>query len=383
MSMTLSIKPLQKSHVLGILNGFTQENSSLDKFISKYLRKHSSIGSKERKIITEIVYKLVRWKLSIDSWLKKPSSWEERLSLFLEHGLEKIQKNPDMKDFEKASFPKELYQHLQKQWSKEEVDNFCRVTNEKAPITVRVNVLKTTREALYTQWKSDYPVTLCKNAKHGITFSKAQPFPAFPSYKNGFFEVQDEASQLVADLVDPKPGDWILDYCAGAGGKSLSFAHKTQGKGKIFLHDIRKNSLISAQKRFQRAGIKNAECIFHQKFSIKKFKNKMNWLLLDVPCSGSGTWRRHAEQKWKFSLQRLQEFVLLQRGIVKKSLKNLKPGGFLLYATCSIFTEENESQVDWICKNFSMQLVNPFYQTHPQSGQMDGFFAALLTTKNS
>ncbi len=123
-----------------------------------------------------------------------------------------------------------------------------------------------------------------------------------PEFKQGLFEVQDEGSQLIANLMDPTPGDQVMDYCAGSGGKTLAFAPKMQHRGQIYLHDIRPWALDEARKRLKRAGIQNAQVVLPEDPKLNKLRGKMDWVLVDAPCTGSGTFRRNPDMKWKFSL---------------------------------------------------------------------------------
>jgi 16S rRNA (cytosine967-C5)-methyltransferase len=172
-------------------------------------------------------------------------------------------------------------------------------------------------------------------------------------YKKGLFEVQDEASQIVADHVEVQPGDLVLDYCAGGGGKTLAFAHRMKGKGQIFMTDTRYapkangegSKLVSeAKERLRRAGIQNAQQLVPDHPHLTEhLRGKFDWILLDVPCSGTGTMRRHPELKYKYmDLSALRELVQLQREIVDAAVPFLKlNGGHLVYSTCSVLQEEN------------------------------------------
>lgn len=227
-------------------------------------------------------------------------------------------------------------------------------------------------------WKGKYEVSPCQLAPHGIVFHKKINFFNLPEFKEGLFEVQDEGSQLVADLCRVEPGEQVLDYCSGSGGKTLAFAYRMQQKGQIFLHDIRDHILAEAKKRLKRAGIQNAQIIEYESPKLKKLKKKMDWVLVDAPCSGTGTLRRNPDMKWKFSEEALRRLVGEQRMIFEKALSFLKPSGKIVYATCSILKEENEEQISHFLKTYPLELAADPFRSLPQKDSMDGFFGAVF-----
>ena len=200
----------------------------------------------------------------------------------------------------------------------------CLICNEEAPVTIRINAAKTTREAFLAAHKAYLP-TSTSHSKLGITFPKKLNFFSWESFKQGHFEVQDEGSQIVAEFVKAKKGDHVLDYCAGSGGKTLAFAYKMEGKGQIYLHDIRKHALESAKIRLKRAGIQNAQLTDTKTLKKKRFEKKMDWILLDVPCSGSGTLRRNPEIKWNLSQENLDTLVQRSTRYFRKRIAFFKP----------------------------------------------------------
>lgn len=242
----------------------------------------------------------------------------------------------------------------------------CLASNEPAPTTLRVNPLKTTRDQLLSLFPYSKPTSA---SSFGVQVAKKENFFAMTAFKEGLFEVQDEGSQLISELLDIKPGHHVVDYCAGSGGKSLAFAYKTEGKGQIYLHDIRKHALQEAKKRLKRAGVQN--------FQLKLPKHPVDRILVDAPCSGSGTLRRNPDMKWKFTPEMLTRITQEQRVIFEEALRFLKPDGLIVYATCSILKAENESQVAHFKETFNLEEVTRF-QSFPQQGGMDGFFACAL-----
>jgi 16S rRNA C967 or C1407 C5-methylase (RsmB/RsmF family) len=199
-------------------------------------------------------------------------------------------------------------------------------------------------------------------------------------FKNGLFEVQDEASQLVSFLLDAKPGQQVLDFCSGSGGKTLGFAHKLSARGQIYLHDIRDYVLGEAKKRLKRAGIQNAQVLYFNDPKKSRLKKTMDWVLVDAPCSGSGTLRRNPDMKWRFNPSSIENLEQEQRQIFTEALSYVKPGGKIIYATCSILPQENQDQVNYFLSKFPLKLLQAPLETFPVDGGMDGFFAAVFET---
>lgn len=373
----------RKNHIHSFFQTWeTNELIPLEAVLNQYLRRNKSIGSKDRKEISEIIYNLVRWKELFDAHIRKSGKkprWDKRLEIYLNNSLKTLKTSPDIAKHEQLGFSKELYSYLVSSMGEEQAEKFCKVSQTRAPIFVRTNLCKTSREALFYGWKNRYDVSLCQTSKSGIIFHEKINFFILPEFKKGLFEVQDEASQLVADLVDAKPGDEVLDYCAGAGGKSLAFAHKLEGKGQIFLYDLRLRALASAKQRLRRCGVQNSQIVTEAK-ALKRLKNRMNWVLLDVPCSGSGTWRRKPDQRWRFSKKMISNLVDDQRKIFDQALKYVAPGGKIVYSTCSIFDEENERQVEYFCNEYGLKAHPEPFKSFPEEGKMDGFYATIISS---
>nr|NGX58911.1 Ribosomal RNA small subunit methyltransferase F [Chlamydiota bacterium] len=228
-------KSFREYHLFKILNSYDFGTRPLDNHLSEYFRKNKAIGSKDRKVIAEKIYLLIRWMGLVDHHCPSSHEWEERVEVLERLNMKKILKDPSIPPHIRVSFPKNLFSLLQEHYGEEKAISLCLASNTPAPTTIRANVLKTTRQTLFNKWKEKFSVILTKESVFGIQFEEKINFGALDEFKNGHFEVQDEASQLVANLVEAKPGDQILDYCAGAGGKTLAYAHKLQGKGQLYL----------------------------------------------------------------------------------------------------------------------------------------------------
>ena len=151
-----------------------------------------------------------------------------------------------------------------------------------------------------------------------------------------------------------------------------------QGKGQLYLHDIRPHILVEAKKRLNRAGIQNMQIIQPEDLKKKNLLGKMDWVLVDAPCSGSGTLRRNPDMKWKLDLKNLENTVSLQKEIFAKALTFVKPKGHIVYATCSIFPLENENQLEYFLKEFPVKLVGSPFKSFPSRNGMDGFYSVVL-----
>lgn len=374
--------PFREHHILTFFDGYEQQDLPLDVCLNKYFRLHTSLGSKDRAFVANTIYGIVRWQGLLD-YLAKTADWDERLSLFLNTDLEASQKDESIPQHIRCSFPQDLFDLMVGNYGKEKAFELCLISNQTAPTTIRANVLRTTRAELLQKWKNDYPVIPCKEAENGIIFEQKFNLFGLPEFKQGFFELQDEGSQLLSARVKAMPGQLVLDYCAGSGGKTLAFAPQMQGKGQIFLHDVRQRALQEARIRMRRAGIQNAQIVAAEDPKLKKMKKKMDWVLVDAPCSGTGTLRRNPDMKWKFTEEMLTRLCGQQRMIFEKALSFLKPGGHIVYATCSLLKEENQDQVEHFKKTYGLKEEGEPFQSLPTAGGMDGFFATTLIAENN
>lgn len=374
-------KPFREHHLLQILKAFEEETLPLDAFLRNYFRAHSAVGSKDRKEICEAIYSMIRWRSLLDYLSEKPHSWEKRYAAFQQSPFKTAVQDASIPTHIRASFPKAFYQLLSESLSEPKAFEFCLLCNEPAPTTIRVNLLKISRSELMEKWKGQYQFSPCLHSQTGIQFKEKINFFGMEEFKAGFFEVQDEASQLIADLIAIKPGEQLLDYCAGSGGKSLAIAPKMKERGQIFLHDIRPHALMEAKKRLKRAGIQNAQVLPHNSDYRSQLKEKLDWVLVDAPCTGTGTLRRNPDMKWKFDLATLERLVKEQREIFAEALSYVKPGGHIAFATCSVLPQENEMQVNYFLSHFPLEKIGEEFSSFPSRGGMDGFFGVVFKKK--
>ncbi len=367
--------PYCDHHIASFLSQYALGKSPLDMALGGYFKAHKSLGSHDRKIIGDAVYGMVRWKTLLD-YLCPIATPLERYR-FYKNLDNSILSNPSIPEAARLGVTEFLFERLVRDFGRAAARRLCQTLNTSAPTTVRANLLKTTREHLMALW-SEHEASPCPQAPHGIRFPKRLPLFSFPEFKQGLFEVQDEGSQIVSSLVAAGPGDAVLDFCSGSGGKTLAIAPGMEGRGQIYLHDIRAPVLLEAKKRLKRAGVQNAQFLEPGHKQLSRLKKKCDWVLIDVPCSGTGTLRRNPDQKWNLDAAMLQRLTEEQKKIAKEAIAYLKPGGRLVYATCSILAEENQAQVDALLDALPLVLDRPPLALLPEEGGMDGFFAAVF-----
>ncbi len=274
-------------------------------------------------------------------------------------------------------------------------------SNQSATTDIRVNTLKSSIPAV-DQALADvgYIAHKTELSPWAIRFEKRVALFGLPAFKQGWFEIQDEGSQLLALLTGVKAGDKVVDFCAGAGGKTLAMAAMMQNKGTIYACDVHTKRLEQLGKRTKRAGVHNVRTHILSSENdkwVKKHAEYADIVLLDAPCTGTGTWRRSPDSRWNLHQENLDDLVKLQRSILESAKRLVKPGGRLLYATCSLLEEENEQQVsmfmqanpDFSADNFDMPSpiathLEQFshngheFRTYPEMTGCDGFYLASL-----
>jgi len=370
-----------------------------DKVINALLKSQPKWGSRDRKFVAKVLYDVIRWKrlyeylsstdietekgkwavLGVWSVLNQIDlpDWEEFKRLNRD---EIIDKNNSLTDEKiKQSVPDWLFDlgqaQLKSDWLTE-----LKELNKEAEVVLRVNSLKTTpgklqkileKEGLETYRHQDYPEALFLKNRRKLTHLK--------SYKQGLFEVQDASSQLVAPFTGVKPGQTIIDACAGAGGKTLHLAAQMQNKGQILAYDIYESKIKELNARAKRNGVKNiVESGIINLNTLKNNYHKADILLLDAPCSSLGTLRRKPGLKWELNSDKLRQINVIQRDILNDYESMLKPGGILIYVTCSILPIENQE----VIKNFLETNKNyKFVEDKtvlPSKSKGDGFYMAKL-----
>ncbi|SEP64609.1 RsmB/NOP family class I SAM-dependent RNA methyltransferase [Flavobacterium urocaniciphilum] len=395
--------------VIDGLMAIFNEGEYADKVVARALKLDKRWGSNDRKFVAETIYDIVRWKrlyAEIAEVKKFPIERDNVWRMFAVWATLKGYTLPDWKYFEgtpvrrikgkfdelskdrkfKESIPdwmdeigvKELGEEI---WTKE-----IAAQNEQAKVILRVNTLKTTKEKLQsillesnieTLTLKEYPSALVLKERANVFLTNA--------FKDGLFEVQDASSQLVAELLDIKPGMRVVDTCAGAGGKSLHIASLLENKGQIIAMDLYESKLKQLKQRAKRNGVHNIETrVIESTKTIKKLHEKADRVLIDAPCSGLGVLKRNPDSKWKLQPEFIDNIRKVQAEVLENYAKIVKPGGKLVYATCSVLPSENQEQVKKFLttetgKNFTF-VVDKKVLAH-ESG-FDGFYMALLERKN-
>jgi 16S rRNA (cytosine967-C5)-methyltransferase len=269
-----------------------------------------------------------------------------------------------------------------------------------APLDLRVNTVKGSVDEAMDSLKADH-VKVAKTPYSPIALrAVGKPFMSdTKAFRSGLVEIQDEGSQLIGLICGVKPGMRVLDFCAGGGGKTLVLASQMQNKGNIVATDNDSRRLEKGKPRYRKAGIHNVETRSLTEEQNRKWlrrqKGTMDVVLVDAPCSSSGTWRRNPDLRWRWYGPDLEEIIKMQADILERVADKVKPGGRLVYATCSLFPEENEKQVEaflekhpdynilpladaWEGDKSALPCEGPYLRLFPRDHATDGFFAAIL-----
>ena len=401
---------LHRNLCFAVIDGLIQifnEGQYADKVIQQLLKRDKRWGSRDRGFVAETTYEIVRWKrlYAEIANIKEPFSRDDAWRLFAVWATLKGIKLPDWKYFEntptrkikgrfdelskirkfRESVPdwidelgvKELGEN---KWTKE-----LAAQNLQADVILRVNTLKTNKKDLQLKLQSeDIETEFLPNHPSALKLVERANVFKTEAFKDGWFEVQDASSQLVADFLDVKPGMKVVDTCAGAGGKTLHLASLMENKGQIIAMDIYESKLKKLKIRARRNGVHNIEMkVIDSTKPIKKLYNKADRILIDAPCSGLGVLRRNPDAKWKLEPEFIDNIKQTQQEILQQYSRMLKSGGKMVYATCSVLPSENRNQVDEFLasesgKDFTFVKDNNVF-AH-ESGY-DGFYMALLERK--
>jgi 16S rRNA (cytosine967-C5)-methyltransferase len=389
------------------LNAIFNEGEYADKVVARALKKDKRWGSSDRKFVAETIYEIVRWKrlYAEIAEVKEPFDRDNLWRMFAVWAVLRGYPIPDWRQLEgtperkikgrfdelsktralKESIPdwmdelgvKELGEAV---WSKE-----ITAQNQPAKVILRTNTLKGTKENLRntlmdlnieTEYLKDQPEALVLKERANVFLTDA--------FKQGLFEVQDANSQLVAGFLDVKPGMRVVDTCAGAGGKTLHIASLMENKGQLIAMDLYESKLKQLKLRAKRNGAFNIEYrIIDTTKVIKKLHEKADRVLIDAPCSGLGVLKRNPDAKWKLQPEFIDNIRKVQSEVLESYSKIVKPGGKLVYATCSVLPSENQEQVEKFLKTEigkQFKFIKDRKILASESG-FDGFYMALLERK--
>ena len=383
------------------------ENRYADKVIEYTLRQSPKAGSRDRAFIAETVYETVRYyRLYSEILGRTPENETDFWQIVGIHlVLQQQAALPPFREF-KPLDPEKIkatatrldqdrrFRESIPDWldtlGMTELPDTWETTlswlNRPAQVVLRTNRLKTNRQHLQDVLAEEGVETEVRGDMDALVLKRRQNVFRTKAFKQGFFEVQDYSSQLVAPFLAPEPGMRVVDACAGGGGKTLHLAALMEGRGQLIALDTLEWKLKALRQRARRAGASNIETrVIENTKVIKRLHGSADRLLLDVPCSGLGVLRRNPDSKWKLSPDFLQEVKKIQQSILQSYVKILKPGGQLVYATCSILPSENEEQVQAFLEaeaGKEFRLVQE-KKILPQDEGFDGFYMALLKHKAS
>lgn len=309
----------------------------------------------------------------------------------------KMEEDPALHLSVSQSYPLWLVQRWVKEVGVEEALTLCIANNQIAPLTLRTNTLKTDREhlirRLIEKGLKPRPAT---HSGEGVMIEDSPPVSELPFLHEGDYIIQDEASQMVTHILDPKPGEKILDACAAPGGKTTHIAQRMVNKGEILAVDLTQEKLRLIRELCQALGVKIVRTLKGDASRpLPALEDQaFDRILADVPCSGFGTLRRNPDLKWRKGEEDIRRLSLIQTSILGNLSQYVKKGGILVYSTCTIFREENEDVVEAFLRShpgFALDdlsktlreishrfVQNAYFKTVPQSGGMDGFFVARL-----
>ena len=413
--------------------------------LNYYFRTRRYAGAGDRRAISHQIYDILRCRTKIDWWITRSELFLESsprlfvlvnlvlmesmrldqiMALFsgaiycpapLSHSEKKLATylfgrdlyHPDMPSSVRFEYPAWMEGSLKVLWE-EKFEEEILALNKRAPVDLRVNTLKLTREkakSILSKASIESEPTLLSPA--GLRVIGSKKLVGTEAFKNGFVEIQDEGSQILALLVGARPGMTVIDLCAGAGGKTLALAANMAEQGRLagYLYacdvsSIRLNRMKARARRAGAFGIKSQIISGAGDKWVIANQNRADRVLIDVPCTGTGVWRRDLNLKWRYQPGDLDNFLKKQQDIMNAASTLVKCGGRLIYATCSILSEENEQQVDWFLsehQNFialsmdevwTESLKNTALKTgvglrlSPASTATDGFFCAVFKRQN-
>jgi 16S rRNA (cytosine967-C5)-methyltransferase len=339
------------------------------------------------------------------------SSHEKEAGGFIKRTVEGILRNKDViyPDGEKAPLEYISVYHSHPRWIVEKwlrefkdiraVEALCSANNLEPPLTVRINPLKMEREPLQRLLHDEgYSASQTTFSPYGLVVDKKEGIFKTDVFRSGLFEVQDEGSQLITMLTGAKPSEYVIDACAGNGGKSLFLSGLMKARGTVLAMDTHAGKLANLRRRAGRSGASNIRTMMPEGADLKQLKGTADCVFIDAPCSGMGVYRRNPDSKWRLTEQDISELAAKQKEILREYSELVKPGGRLVYATCTISREENEDVVSaFLEENEEFCLVpaaemNPevfgkfmteggFFRSLPHVHGTDGFFGAVMSQK--
>ena len=411
------------AHAEALLGEVLTFDMPADVRVSRYFKSNPILGHRDRGLIAESVFAVLRRKLEYAQLAQSGSGSLTRRMILLgladAAGVEPIAATlePDERTWlrrvgtidrstmplaTRSNLPEWLFTALRARFDEAEIERIATVLNQPAPLDLRVNTLATGRdEALAAMRAAGLAADPTPLAPNGIRLNGKPALGAQKIFIDGRVEVQDEGSQLLASLVGPKRGELVIDFCAGAGGKTLALGDLMRSTGRLYAFDVSAKRLARLKPRLARSGLSNVHPVLieHERDAkLKRLAGKADRVLVDAPCSGLGTLRRNPDLKWRQSLASIAELAVKQANILAAASRLVKPGGRLVYATCSLLRDENQAIVDGFLAAHDAFDVEPAVELLWQQGihtgdrvdrgallelwphrtGTDGFFAAVF-----
>ena len=371
--------PALFNHTEALLSELLRSTFPADLVVSRYFRQNRELGHSDRGFVAETVYAVLRRKRSLSARCMDDVTSRRLLlaTLACVHGMNrreldvvlsevegkwlaqaKAVKLEDLPPAVRLDLPDWLYDVLATQFDTAELEKLAAGLNQSAPLDLRVNVLKAERAEVLGRLNADgLSAEACRYSPIGIRLAGKPSISRHPLFLDGSFEVQDEGSQLLGFLLQPKRGEMVADFCAGAGGKTLLLGALMRSQGRLYAFDVAEKRLAKLKPRLARSGLSNVHPLrieSENDIKIKRLAGKLDRVLVDAPCSGLGTLRRNPDLKWRQTPESVAELTTKQAAILHAASVLVKKGGRLVYATCSLLDAENET------------VVSQFLAKHPE-----------------
>lgn len=402
-----------------VLREILRFSAPADTTLSRYFKDHPRLGGRERGAIAEGVYAVLRNKSFFTDFAGSGNGMRRLTILGLAEAVgaeslgglseEEVEFLARIKEIDRSLIPAQkrsnlpqwLYDKFVGQYGEEETLKLAEALNTPAPLDLRVNTIKANRDDVMTQL-AQAPIVAepMPYAPLGLRVHKKPSLQNLPLFKEGAIEVQDEGSQVLSQIVGAKRGEMVVDFCAGAGGKTLALGAAMRNTGRLYAFDVSEKRLAKLKPRLARSGLSNVHPvqIAHERDAkIKRLAGKIDRVLVDAPCSGMGTLRRNPDVKWRQKPEAVTEMHEKQVAILDGAARLLKGGGRLVYATCSLLDEENDQVIEqFLAAHEDFELVpmskvlaeqkidlemGDYLKLLPHKHQTDGFFAAVLERK--
>ena len=418
MTRMTSLTPALFTHAERLLLQLLSFQHPADGVLSRYFREHRNLGHRDRGFLAELLYFVLRRYRSLQARCDGEATQRHLLlaALVMQgHNLRELEpvaraaemdwlarvKGFAVQELAPAAqldLPDWLYERLVAQWGEADVAALARALNQPAPLDLRVNELKASRPAVLERLKADgIAAQPGAYAPMAIRLAEKPALAKHPLFLEGAIEVQDEGSQLLGLLLAPRRGEMVADFCAGAGGKTLLLGALMRNTGRLYAFDVSEKRLANLKPRLARSGLSNVHPVrieSERDIKVKRLAGKMDRVLVDAPCSGLGTLRRNPDLKWRQSPETVEELTAKQASILEAAARLVRPGGRLVYATCSLLREENDAIVDAFLASHAGFRRVPVYRELQRSGWQgqeasclqlrpdvhgtDGFYAAIL-----